>query len=153
MRTFQEGVALYRGYPATTEEAQFSLAWPLACLLIDGEIGPTQVLERRFDDPQVRNLVDKIEIVLDPEIDAMYQAAQEMDLRMHSRVEITTAGGQQYDSGVVERGADRYTEDDLRRKFRWLVGHVMPPDKVDALLERLASFDELQDVRELAAYL
>ena len=34
--------------PSTTEEAQFSLAWPLACLLIDGEIGPDQILEHRF---------------------------------------------------------------------------------------------------------
>ena len=58
----------------------------------------------------MRSLVDKIEIVLDPEIDALYKAAQEMDLRMHSRVEITTKDGRQFDSGVVERGADRYTE-------------------------------------------
>ena len=31
--------------PTTTEEAQFNQAWPLAAMLVDGEIGPAQMLE------------------------------------------------------------------------------------------------------------
>ncbi len=31
--------------PSTTEEAQFNQAWPLAAMLVDGEIGPAQTLE------------------------------------------------------------------------------------------------------------
>jgi 2-methylcitrate dehydratase PrpD len=153
VRTFAEAVALHPGYPSTTDEAQFSLAWPLACLLIDGEIGPSQILEHHFGDTRVRRLVDKIEIVLDPEIEALYKASQEMDLRMHSRVELTTRDGRRLDSGIVERGADRYTDEDLDRKFRWLAGHVLPDVKIDALVEVLRRFDKLANVRELVSYL
>ena len=101
----------------------------------------------------MRGLVDKIEVVLDPEVDALYKAAQEMDLRMHSRVEITTDDGRHFDSGLVERGADKYTEQDLERKFRRLVGHVLPDGKVENLLGVLRRVAELPDVRELTSYL
>lgn len=151
--TFAEAVALYPGYPTTTEEAQFSLAWPLACLLIDGEIGPNQILEHRFTDPLVRSLVDKIAIVLDPEMDAHYKAAQEEDLCMPSRVEITTSDGRRFDSGLVERGPEYWGSVDLEQKFVWLVGHVLAPAQIEGLIRALRRFDELATVGELVSCL
>jgi 2-methylcitrate dehydratase PrpD len=144
---------LHQGYPTTTEEAQFSLKWPLACLLLDGEIGPAQILEKRFGDPQVRALFDKIELVLDPQIEQMYNQTREMDLRMHSAVEITTANGQTYNSGIVERGADRFDQAALERKFRWLTGFVLDSDRVEKTLEMAGQVERLDNVRELTQFL
>jgi 2-methylcitrate dehydratase PrpD len=153
VRTFEEAIRLHQGYPATTEEAQFSVAWPLACLLLDGEIGPEQILEHRFADPVVRALVDRIELVLDPEVDALYDQMQEMDLRMYSAVEITLGDGRRFDSGIVERGADEYDERSLERKFRWLVGHVLQPEQVEWLIGLAREFQDLADVRAMTACL
>lgn len=149
VRTFEEAIRLYQGYPTTTEEAQFNVQWPLACLLLDGELGPKQILEDRFEDPEVRALVDRIELVLDPEIDEMYDSGQEMDLRMYSAVKITLKDGRSFDSGILERAADEWDAESLERKFRWLVGHVADPQKVDRLVEMVWDFDSVQDVREL----
>jgi len=86
IHSFQEAVDLaYQGYPTTTEEAQFSVMWPVAALLVDGELGPKQILEERFDDPQIRSLVDRMEMILDPEIDALHKDGREEDVLMHSR--------------------------------------------------------------------
>ena len=153
VRTFEEAIALHQDYPTTTEEAQFSLKWPLACLLLDGEIGPAQILENRFGDPHVRALFDKIELVLDPQIEKMYNEAQEMDLRMHSAVEIATADGGTYDSGIVERGADRFDQAALERKFRWLVGFVLDSARVEKTLEMAGQAERLESVRELTQFL
>lgn len=153
VRTFEEAVMLYQGYPTTTEQAQFSLKWPLACLLLEGEIGPDQILESRFEDPQVRALFDKIEIVLDPQIEQMYNETLEMDLRMHSAVEITLPDGKTFDSGIVERGADRFDGADLERKFRWLAGYVLDSARVEKTLEMVAQIDRLGSVRELTRLL
>jgi 2-methylcitrate dehydratase PrpD len=153
VRAFQEAIALHQGYPSTTEEAQFSVVWPLACLLLDGELGPKQILEHRFGDPKVRALVDRIEMVLDPEVDRLYKEAKEMDLRMHGAVEITLRDGRILDSGIVERGADRYDRPALVDKFRWLVGHVLDPDRVEALIQRLSEPERLASVRELTRLL
>jgi 2-methylcitrate dehydratase PrpD len=153
VRTFEEAIALHQEYPTTTEQAQFSLKWPLACLILDGEIGPAQILEDRFHDPQVRALFDKIELVLDPEIEQMYNEAQEMDLRMHSAVEITLSNGQTFDSGIVERGADRFDQAALERKFRWLAGFVLDSAKVEKTLEMTVQAECLESVRELTELL
>ena len=50
VETFHESAALGTRLPTTTEEAQFNLAWPVAAMLVDGEIGPEQTLERRLQD-------------------------------------------------------------------------------------------------------
>ncbi len=149
VRTFEEAAMLHQGCPTTTEEAQFSVAWPLACLLIDRQLGPDQILEHRFADPQVRTLVDRIELVLDPVVDRMYKEAQEMDLRMHSAVEITLRDGRCFESGIVERGADRWDEASLEDKFRWLVGYVLEPAVVDRLVGLVLALDQVPDEREL----
>lgn len=149
VHAFDEAVQLYQHHPTTTEEAQFSVKWPLACLLLDGEIGPRQVLEHRLGDPAVRALADKIEVVLDPEADALYRASRGVDLRMHSRVVITLRDGRSFDSGMVERAADRFDRAALEAKFRWLVGHVMPPAEAESLLVMLRRFEDVENVSEL----
>ncbi len=152
-RTFAEAAHLYQDYPATTEEAQFSLKYPLACLLLDGEIGPHQILESSFNDPRKRNLFDKIEVVLDPQIEQMYNETLEMDLRMHSVVEITLATGQTFDSGIVERGADHFDAVALEKKFRWLTGFVLDSAKVEQTLEMAKQVERLEMACQLTQLL
>ncbi len=149
VKTFEEAVSLYQGYPSTTEEAQFSVKWPLACLIIDRELGPDQILEKRFSDTQVRALFDKIEMVVDPEVNKLYEEMKEMDLRMHSAVEITLQDGRVFDSGIVERGADRYSDGDLEKKFRKVAAFVAEPGTVDKLVDLVRNFDRVNDMREL----
>jgi 2-methylcitrate dehydratase PrpD len=149
VRTFEEAVSLCQNYPVTTEEAQFSVKWPLACLILDRELGPDQVLEKRFSDRKVIDLFDRIELVLDPEIDLLYKEMKEMDLRMHSAVEITLHDGRHFDSGVVERGADCYTEKSLEEKFRRLAAYVTEPAAIDRLVEMVWNFEQVTDVRRL----
>ena len=124
-----------------------------ACLLLDRELGPTQILEHRFGDPEVRALVDKIEMVLDPEVNRLYGEAKEMDLRMHSAVEIALRDGRILDSGIVERAADRWDRASLIEKFRWLVGHVMEADQVEAVLQAVLDCENLPSTRRLTGLL
>jgi 2-methylcitrate dehydratase PrpD len=98
-------------------------------------------------------LFDKIELVLDPQIEQMYNQTREMDLRMHSAVEITTANGQSYNSGIVERGADRFDQAALERKFRRLTGFVLDSARVEKTLEMAGQVERLDNVRELTQFL
>jgi 2-methylcitrate dehydratase PrpD len=127
--------------------------WPLAALLVDGEIGPDQILEHRFEDPQIRSLVDRIELIYDPEIDALYKAGREEDVLMHSRVEIICTDGRVLDSGLVERGAHsvEWPAETLESKFRWLVGHRYDSDLVERLTSTVRSFEDVPDVRGFTA--
>ncbi len=150
---FQETIDLYQGYPTTTEQAQFSTMWPVAALLVDGEIGPRQVLEDRFGDLQIRSLVDKMELILDAEIDARYQTGRKSGGVMHARVEVVCSDGRIFDSGLVERGATfaSWTAEALETKFRWLVGHRYDEPLVEELIVRAREFENVESVREFAS--
>jgi 2-methylcitrate dehydratase PrpD len=153
VRTFGEAFRLYPEFPTTTEQAQFSLKWPLACLLLDGEIGPAQMLDARFEDARVRDLFTRIDVLLDPLMDRLYDENREADLRMHSSVTITLGDGRSFDSGAVERGADRFDQPDLERKFRRLAGFVLDPDRLEKTLELVTRAERLASVRELTRLL
>jgi 2-methylcitrate dehydratase PrpD len=61
VEAFHETVRLGTKLPSTTEEAQFNLAWPVAAMLVDGEIGPNQTLEHRLKDRKIKELTDKLQ--------------------------------------------------------------------------------------------
>jgi 2-methylcitrate dehydratase PrpD len=149
---------LHTAHPNTTEEAQFSVKWPMAAYLIDGEVGPDQILESRFNDASINALVDKIELVESEELDSLYRPWFEGgDEGMSaSRVIIRLDDGRALDSGLVSdacRIEAHGDEERLEGKFRWLTGFVLEEDQIDPLLKMLWRFDAVQDVRELISLL
>jgi 2-methylcitrate dehydratase PrpD len=149
---------LHTAHPTTTEEAQFSVKWPLAAFLIDREVGPDQILETRLGDANINALVDKIELVESEELDDLYRPIFEGhgDGSSGSRVVIRLKDGTTLDSGLVSdacRISARGDEAGLEQKFRWLTRYVLEEDRIDPLLEMLWHFDELQDVGEFATLL
>jgi len=61
VRTFKEAKSLSDIHPQNTEEAQYNLAFPLAAALIDGEVGPEQILPPRIFSSQILELADKVD--------------------------------------------------------------------------------------------
>ncbi len=157
--TFAESARLGTRLPATTEEAQFNLAWPVAAMLIDGEIGPRQVLEDRLADPAIRALASRVDVAESPDLEELCRlyVAGDPRGRFASEVTITMAGGREYRSGLVE-GPMRFPQggwDDgkVEEKFRWLANNVLPVRVVDNLVDLLWHIEALPDLRELTILL
>ena len=145
--------------PTTTEEAQFSVAWPLAALLVDREVGPDQMLEHRFGDQRMRDLAEKIELVETDELNELYRLAARGDPRgkYASVVIISLNDGRTLNSGIVA-GDINYPQQgwDERRveeKFRWLARPVLDEACVNEVVEITWHFEEVPDVRELTQML
>jgi len=152
-------VRLGTSLPTTTEEAQFSLGWPLAALLVDGEVGPAQILEHRFEDPQIRAMAERTEVVETEEMNALYNRAQRGDPqgRYAARVTLTLKDGQVLQSGIVEGNINfpqqGWDQDRLEEKFRWLTQQVLDQGHVEELVDLVWHFDQVPDVRALTALL
>lgn len=73
--------------PQTLTDAQFSMPFVAAVLLLDGELGPAQFAPERYAAPDVRRLMDRVTCVHDPALDERYPAA------WPAWVEITTVDG------------------------------------------------------------
>jgi len=156
VEAFQETLRLGTELPTTTEEAQFNLAWPLAVLLLDDEVGPRQILEERLGDEQVRNLASKVELVESEEFNELYRLASVGDPggKYVSAVTIILKDGRQFASGVVEGGIkfpQGWDEKQVEKKFRWLTGLVLDKTRVDKLVEMVWNFEEVSDPRELSS--
>jgi 2-methylcitrate dehydratase PrpD len=146
---------LFTGLPTTTEQAQFSQSWPLAAMLVDGEIGPAQMLEARLQDHHIRRLAQKVRVVESAEIEHLCQLFEQGDPdgRFASKVTITVQDGRMFRSGLVDGGLrfpqPGWDETRMGDKFRWLAGFVLKETRIDPLLDTLWHFEQIQDVRRL----
>ena len=156
---FHETVRLGTRLPATTEEAQFNVAWPLAALLVDGEVGPDQTLEHRLNDPQIRSLAQKVEIEESEELNELCRLFEQGDPggRFASVVRIHLNDGREFDSGMVESGEKHpqpgWDAQVMEEKFRWLAGYVLDETLVDTVLDMLWHFEDVDSVHELTRLL
>ena len=151
--TFHESAQLGVRLPSTTEEAQFNLAWPVAAMLVDGEIGPRQIMEPRLADPVLRGVAGKVTVTESAELNELCRLFEQGDPRGRFASEVTVAlnNGAKLKSGLVggslsfpQPGRD---ERMVEEKFRWLASFVLEPPLVDRLMELLWHFDEIPNVR------
>ncbi len=74
VRTFTEAAALAVAAPRTTEEAQYSLPFPLAALLVHGAVGADAIAGPGLRDEAVVRLAERVALVADPQFSARFPA-------------------------------------------------------------------------------
>lgn len=141
--TFAEAAALPTYYPENTEEAQYNFSFPIAAALVDGEVGPKQVLER-LAVPEIRALMDRIEIIAEARFQRNFPQMAE------SEVLIVTQDGKKHYSGTVTARWDAHIsppgDGELEEKFIWLVAPVLGHSKAEELIKVIWDFDNLDNL-------
>jgi len=120
IRTFDAAAALAAVPPTNTEQAQYSLVWPVACQLGLGRYGVTEALGD-FDNPAANRLLPLIRVVVDPDLTA------EFPRRRLSSVVVRTDDGTELSSGIAEpwgESDDPHWEHRTLDKARHLLGPV-----------------------------
>jgi 2-methylcitrate dehydratase PrpD len=95
IHTFAAAAGLADTIPTTTEEAQYNLAWPVACALTRGSFTVADVLGP-FDDRSLERLFENIEIDVDPALTTAFPA------RRLTTLELELAGGASITVGPLE---------------------------------------------------
>lgn len=143
--TFEAAMHLRLVAPRTTEEAQFSLPWAVACALIDGAVGPEQVLEYNLNDPARRALAALVETIHDPELERSFPD------RALAWVEIESSDGRCVGSEILAARGDPelpLSPGELSTKFKSLCDPVLGPDHT---AELLCALWELPNAADLSA--
>ncbi len=140
VQTFAAAARLPHVHPKTTEEAQYSLAFPVAAAILDGEVGPAQVLPPRLQDRRLLRLLDCVVAEVSPAFDAAFPG------KTIAAVSITTTDGGEYDSGPVEaiwEPPDALPGNDaLVKKFLWLASPVIGEENALALVRLIWELDQ-----------
>jgi len=155
VEAFHEAVRLGTRLPTTTEEAQFNLAWPVAAMLVDGEVGPRQTLEHRLNDPGIQDLAKRIRVVESEKLNELRRLYEIGDPRgrFASIVTIKLKDGKEYSSGLKDGGMtmsdQNWTREMMAEKFRWLSATVLDTATADEIIDMAWHLDEFDSVKEL----
>jgi 2-methylcitrate dehydratase PrpD len=95
VRVFAAADGLARVVPETTEEAQYSLVWPLACALVHGRFGVEEVLGP-FTDAEVAAVMDRVAVEVDDALTAAFPA------RRLTAVDVELTDGRRLSAGPLQ---------------------------------------------------
>ncbi len=144
VRTFEAATKLPCTPPENTEQAQYNLSFPVAAALIDGEVGPKQVLPPRLYNSQILDLADRVHTEVSINFEKMFPS------KACAEVVIETHQGKIFNSGPVEamwEPPDTLPSDsELEEKFHWLVDPVLGQEKTDTLAALIWDLDKMEDL-------
>ncbi len=131
--------------PKTKETADHSLPYVIAAAVADGNVLPDSFGDEKLKDPRIWDLLDKIKVVADPEIDALFPGVK------RARVSITTTEGETHTAQVDHaKGSPEnpLSDDEIVSKFRANVDGVMGTAQQDEVIAATWDFDEIDDLSE-----
>jgi len=136
--------------PTTKETADHSLPYVVAAAVADGNVLPDSFSDEKLKDPRIWDLLGKIKVVADPEIDAMFPGVK------RARVSITTNSGETHTAQVDHaKGSPQnpMNDDEIVSKFRANAGDILSKEQQDQVIDLTWRFDELKDIGEYMSLL
>ncbi len=131
IETFNYAADLTNGVPTSTQQAQYAMAWPVACALVRGRVGVEEVMPAAFTDPALQEMCARISSRGVAELETSYP-----ETRL-ARVFFDLADGSTIDSGevIASGGPDpQPTRAEVEAKFRAFAGTVLPEARIEAIL-------------------
>src|SRR5215218_3869300 len=134
--------------PGTIHQSKFSMGFVLALIAREGSAGINAFTEEALEDAELRAFSEKVEMILDKEVDAAYPQ------RWIGVVDVETSGGERFTSRVeVPKGdpGNTLSRAELEEKARNLAayGGGASGEEINQIVARIWSLDEEADVRDL----
>ncbi|MDE1464244.1 MmgE/PrpD family protein [Spartinivicinus poritis] len=146
IETFHESMRLQGHFPANADEAQYSLAFPVAALISRGQLGPTEVTGDAIYAEDILAISRRIEIIEADDLSACFPEA------MLSRVHILLKNGHQYSSPNTPAKGDpatAMTTAEFHDKFQLLAASQLPQSRINAIKETVTNLEQAKDCRSL----
>jgi 2-methylcitrate dehydratase PrpD len=133
--------------PRTVHQAKFSMGFVLALIALHGRAGINEFTEEALKDPALRAFHDRVEMILDPEVDAAYPR------RWIGLVEVETTDGHSFISKVdIPKGdpGNPLSRTEIEYKARRLAAFQegASTEEIERIIERAWHLDREPDVRD-----
>ncbi len=129
--------------PKTKETADHSLPYVIAVAVADGNVLPDSFSDEKLVDERIWDLLAKIKVISDPEIDGLFPATK------RARVSITTLGGGTYTAQVdYAKGSPQnpMSDEEIIAKFRANTDGVVRKNRQDEIIAATWAFDKIEDL-------
>lgn len=134
---------LIKKYPKNKETADHSSYYLTAIAIIDRQIGPDQFTSEKYSDPKVRELIDKVILQGDPNLDKMRPAGIS---------EIITKKGEKFHCRIdYPRGHVRnpMTDKEIIEKFKGIAPKYINDEQIRQIVDTVFQLDKLDDIVKL----
>lgn len=131
-------------------EAQMSLQFIAAVVVLEGAALLEQFSEEKIADPRIRDLAGRVEVIIDEEIDKIYPAVYA------NRVEIIMKDGRRFEHRIdfpLGSGAHPMSFSAVAEKFRSLSGCVIGSDRLEKIVETVEKLENVDNIRQLTGLL
>jgi 2-methylcitrate dehydratase PrpD len=134
--------------PQTVHQAKFSMGFVLALIALYGHAGITDFTDEALQDRKIREFLSRVEMVMDPEIDAAYPE------RWIGLVELETIDGRHFTSRVdVPKGdpGNTLSRAEIADKSQRLAAYQQgaSSEEIDHIMARVWTLDQQPHVRDL----
>jgi len=150
VQTFHESMRLQGHTPANADEAQYALAFPLAALLVRGQVGPLEVTGEAIHAPDILAVSQRIEIVENDELSSRFPN------EILSRVSVSLKDGQSFSSPITAAKGDPATamsQAEFREKFNLLAGISLGEEPRREVEQAIAALPDSPNCEKLFALL
>lgn len=134
--------------PHTKETADHSLPYVIAAALVDRQVTPAQFTMEKIMDARIRQQLNKVEVVADPEIEKVFPALQRVI------VHIDTTDGRSFNKQLdYPKGDPRnpLTDQEIEEKFTALAEGVLSPGAQKRVKDAVWNLERVGSVTELMA--
>lgn len=138
VRTFHEAVRLATRRPETTDQAQYSLPFPVAAAMVRGRVGPEEVAEDALHDPEICDLSDRVEMIEDDHCNAVFPGVR------LAEVVVVTHAGARLESGLTEPTGDPerpLSDPEIEAKFHAYADPVVGAARAGRIRAAVASIE------------
>jgi 2-methylcitrate dehydratase PrpD len=153
--TFKEATRLNCRRPKNTEEAQYSLPFPLAAAAFNKSLGVETLSGKALKDERILMLAERITLVEDNFCNAQFPKSQ------MAHVRIDTKDGKTWATDPVESPWDNSKihqpeqppDEELRQKYQWLVSGALSKSRAYAIEDIIWHCEKLPNAKAFAELL
>ncbi|MER9545273.1 MmgE/PrpD family protein [Mesorhizobium sp. M0437] len=140
IRIFREASKLAARSPRTTEEAQYSLPFPVAALLVRGQVGPAEIDGAALRDPELLRLSNLITLVEASEYSSRFPAERWADATI-----VLKNGERLVSQPAVARGSaeNPLSDQEISAKFHMLMRASGQQSRAAEIEDMVMSIDKL----------
>ena len=144
--TFTEASRLHVAAPRASDEAQYSLPFPLAACLVRGRLGPEEIDGAALADERILRLSRATELIDDPRYAALFPAERwaEVEISLHDGTVLRSRP-------AVARGSaeNPLADEEVREKFHTLMRAGGVGGRADEIAAMVAGLEEQRSLAPL----
>ncbi|MFO1147457.1 MAG: MmgE/PrpD family protein [Alsobacter sp.] len=139
VNSFQHAAALFPGMPGTTSQAQYSLPFAVATMIVHGRIGVEHITGAGLNDAAVAQVLDRIEVREAERHSARFPLGRWADVVITTRDGRTLASGDVHATGGPEAP---FTPADIASKYMEFAAPVLGEARAAAIREHILGLAE-----------